>query len=97
MGRHASRGDLFFVSARCFFRQRKPVTFIMAPCHDESGNKDEVDYELTTRHAPFKGTVVSRRSVADLIASIIDAPDLHRHANLGVNKPNTDGDKPYFM
>ncbi|MCC7680635.1 SDR family oxidoreductase [Janthinobacterium sp. FW305-128] len=60
-------------------------------------NEDEVDYELTTRHAPFKGTVVSRRSVADLIASIIAAPDLHMHANLGVNKPNTDGDKPYFM
>ncbi|WP_226940973.1 SDR family oxidoreductase [Janthinobacterium violaceinigrum] len=60
-------------------------------------NEDEVDYELTTRHAPFKGTVVSRKSVADLIASIIAAPDLHLHANLGVNKPNTDGDKPYFM
>ncbi|MGX9782568.1 SDR family oxidoreductase [Janthinobacterium lividum] len=60
-------------------------------------DEDEVDYELTTRHAPFKGTVVSRRSVADLIASIIETPDLHRHANLGVNKPNTDGDKPYFM
>jgi uncharacterized protein YbjT (DUF2867 family) len=60
-------------------------------------NEDEVDYELTTRHAPFKGTVVSRRSVADLIASIIETPDLHRYDNLGVNKPNTDGDKPYFM
>lgn len=60
-------------------------------------DEDEVDYELTTRHAPFKGTVVSRKSVADLIARIIDVPDLHQHANLGVNKPNTDGDKPYFM
>ncbi|PHV29527.1 NAD-dependent dehydratase [Janthinobacterium sp. BJB426] len=60
-------------------------------------DEDEVDYELTTRHAPFKGTVVSRKSVADLIARIIDAPALHQHANLGVNKPNTDGDKPYFM
>ena len=60
-------------------------------------DEDEVDYELTTRHAPFKGTVVSRRSVANLIASIIEAPELHLHANLGVNKPNTDGDKPYFM
>ena len=60
-------------------------------------DEDEVDYELTTRHAPFKGTVVSRKSVADLIISIIETPALHRHANLGVNKPNTDGDKPYFM
>ncbi|UQV43970.1 hypothetical protein KIV45_18990 [Janthinobacterium lividum] len=60
-------------------------------------DEDEVDYELTTRQAPFKGTVVSRRSVANLIASIIETPGLHVHANLGVNKPNTDGDKPYFM
>lgn len=58
---------------------------------------DEVDYELTTRHAPFQGTVVSRKSVAELITSIIEAPELHVQANLGVNKPNTDGDKPYFM
>ncbi|WP_235501879.1 hypothetical protein [Janthinobacterium sp. Ant5-2-1] len=32
-----------------------------------------------------------------MIVSIIEAPELHLHANLGVNKPNTDGDKPYFM
>jgi hypothetical protein len=60
-------------------------------------DEDEVDYELTTRHTPFKGTVVSHRSVANLITSIIEAPDLHRQSNLGVNKPNTDGDKPYFI
>lgn len=58
---------------------------------------DEVDYELTRRDEAFKGTIVSRRSVADLIASIILAPDLHKHADLGVSKPGTDGDKPYFM
>ncbi|MGK5036963.1 hypothetical protein [Janthinobacterium sp. LB3P118] len=52
---------------------------------------------MTTRHAPFKGAVVSRRSVANLITSIIEAPDLHRQAKLGVNKPDTDADKPYFM
>jgi len=60
-------------------------------------DEDEVDYELTERHAPFKGTVVSRRSVADLIARIIAEPSLHMHGNVGVNKPNTDSDKPYFM
>ncbi|WP_279626592.1 NAD(P)H-binding protein [Pseudomonas saponiphila] len=60
-------------------------------------DEEEVDYEITAKGEPFKGTVVSRRSVADLIVKIIGSPDLHVGANLGVNKPNTDGDKPYFM
>ncbi|MET3823530.1 uncharacterized protein YbjT (DUF2867 family) [Burkholderia sp. PvR073] len=60
-------------------------------------DEDEVDYELTSRDAPFKGTVVSRRSVGDLILKVIASPELHVRENLGVNKPNSDGDKPYFM
>lgn len=60
-------------------------------------DEDEVDYETTTKDQPFKGTVVSRRSVGDLIAKVIASPDLHVGESLGVNKPNTDGDKPYFM
>ncbi|CAM5217844.1 hypothetical protein CDEF62S_02939 [Castellaniella defragrans] len=60
-------------------------------------DEDELDYELTTRDEPFKGTVVSRKSVGALIAKVIESPELHIGANLGVNKPNTDGDKPYFM
>ncbi|MGV2980642.1 SDR family oxidoreductase [Camelimonas sp. ID_303_24] len=58
---------------------------------------NEVDYELTRREEPFKGTVVSRKSVADLIVKVIRSPDLHLRGNVGVNKPGTDGDKPYFM
>jgi len=60
-------------------------------------DENEVDYELTPRNEPFKGTVVSRKSVADLIAKIIRSPSLHLRGNVGVNKPGTDGDKPYFM
>ncbi|WP_329354959.1 SDR family oxidoreductase [Vibrio natriegens] len=60
-------------------------------------DEDEVDYEITEKGQPFKGTVVSRKSVGDLIAKVIVNPDLHIGANLGVNKPNTDADKPYFM
>lgn len=60
-------------------------------------DEDEVDYELTNKGELFKGTVVSRKSVADLISAIIDVPVRHVGANLGVNKPNTDGDKPAFM
>lgn len=60
-------------------------------------DEDEVDYETSGRNEPFKGTVVSRKSVADLIAKTIRAPELHSRTSLGVNKPNTDADKPYFM
>ncbi|MEN5281293.1 SDR family oxidoreductase [Serratia marcescens] len=60
-------------------------------------DEDLVDYELTARDAPFKGTIVSRKSVAALIADIIDEPEKHIGENIGVNQPGTDGDKPYFM
>lgn len=60
-------------------------------------DEDEVDYELTDKGKSFKGTVVSRKSVADVILNVIGSPELHANANLGLNKPNTDGDKPYFM
>lgn len=60
-------------------------------------DEDEVDYQTTEKGLPFKGTVVSRRSVGDLIGQIIVDPTRFVGANLGVNKPGTDGDKPYFM
>lgn len=60
-------------------------------------DEDTVDYELTTRNEPFKGTVVSRKSVAALISDMIDKPEQHIGENIGVNQPGTDGDKPYFM
>lgn len=60
-------------------------------------DEDEIDYETTAKGEAFRGTVVSRRSVADLIAAIIRSPATDIHANLGVNKPGTDADKPYFM
>ena len=60
-------------------------------------DEDEIDYETTAKGQPFTGTVVSRKSVADMITEIIRYPHLHLNGNLGVNKPGTDGDKPYFM
>ena len=60
-------------------------------------DEDGVDYELTAKGQPFKGTVVSRRSVGDLITRIIRHPEQHIGANLGINQPGSDGDKPYFM
>lgn len=60
-------------------------------------DEDEVDYELTSKGQAFKGTVVSRRSVAHLIAKVLTHPELHLGESLGVNKPGSDGDKPHFM
>ena len=60
-------------------------------------DKNEVDYETTERNEPFKGTEVSRKSVAELIVKVIESPKLFSRGNLGVNKPNTDGDKPAFL
>lgn len=60
-------------------------------------DEDTIDYELTTRNEPFKGTVVSRKSVAALIADMIDKLEKNIGENIGVNQPGTDGDKPYFM
>jgi len=60
-------------------------------------DEEEVDYETTERNEPFRGTEVSRRSVAALIVKIIDSPELSARRDLGVNKPNTEGDKPAFL
>lgn len=60
-------------------------------------NYDEINYELTKKGQSFKGTEVSRKSVADLVVKIIKNPEKMIKADLGVNKPNTDGDKPAFV
>ncbi|VWC80247.1 NAD-dependent dehydratase [Burkholderia lata] len=59
-------------------------------------DKDEVSYEITGRDAPFKGTEVSRKSVAALVTELVAHPDRLVDANVGVNKPGTDGDRPAF-
>lgn len=60
-------------------------------------DEDEIDYETTERQQDFKGTVVSRKSVAALVVKIIQTPSFASRQNLGINKPNTDADRPYFM
>lgn len=60
-------------------------------------DEDEVDYEISSRDQPFKGTEVSRKSVAALVTELVQHPDRLVRANIGVNKPNTDGAKPAFI
>ncbi|ANK60387.1 SDR family oxidoreductase [Loigolactobacillus backii] len=57
-------------------------------------NTDEIDYELTQKGEPFKGTEVSRKSIADLVVKLTQDPTQEVHHSIGVNKANTDGAKP---
>lgn len=56
--------------------------------------KNEIDYEISTRNEPFKGTEVSRKSVAALAVNIAKNPELYLKDNIGINKPNTDNQIP---
>ena len=51
-------------------------------------NANEIDYTLTKKGEPEKGTAISRKSIAAFIASIIENPELHEGENLGISKPN---------
>jgi uncharacterized protein YbjT (DUF2867 family) len=50
-------------------------------------HEDEVDYILTHKGEPETGTAISRKSVADFIARIIENPELYKRENLGISKP----------
>lgn len=58
---------------------------------------EEIDFETTEKDEPFRGTVVSRKSVAALVVEIIEDPSRHSRASIGVDKPGSDGDRPSFM
>lgn len=60
-------------------------------------DKTKVDYETTTLNKEFKGTEVSRASVADYVFNLIKEPNKDIRMSIGLNKPNTDGDKPSWM
>ncbi|KRO00603.1 NAD(P)H-binding protein [Companilactobacillus kimchiensis] len=53
-------------------------------------NDDEVDYELTKKGETFKGTMISRSSIADFVIKIIDKPDKYSKESFGISKPGTD-------
>lgn len=57
-------------------------------------DKDEVDYETTRKGEPFRGTEVSRRSVADLVVRLATGRAEGIGESLGVDKPGSDGPKP---
>jgi uncharacterized protein YbjT (DUF2867 family) len=50
---------------------------------------DEVDYEITRKGEPEKGSVISQKSLATFIAKIVETPEKYIRENLGVNKPSS--------
>jgi uncharacterized protein YbjT (DUF2867 family) len=50
---------------------------------------DEVDYEITRKGEPEKGSVISQKSLATFITKIIETPENYVRENLGINKPNS--------
>jgi uncharacterized protein YbjT (DUF2867 family) len=48
---------------------------------------DEVDYAITDKGEPERGTAISRKSIAAFIVTIVDNPALHKNENLGISKP----------
>ena len=50
-------------------------------------NADEVDFEITEKGQPEKGSVISQKSLATFITKMIDSPENYIRKNLGINKP----------
>jgi uncharacterized protein YbjT (DUF2867 family) len=50
---------------------------------------DEVDYEITSKGEPEKGSVISKKSLAMFISMVIESPEKYVRKNLGINKPNS--------
>ena len=50
---------------------------------------DEVDYEITHKGEPEKGSVISQKSVAAFIVGIIEHPEKYVRESLGINKPGS--------
>lgn len=55
---------------------------------------DDVDYEVTHRGEEFRGRVVTRQSVADVVASIVANPTRYSRDDIGISKPGSDELEP---
>ncbi|PWS27533.1 NAD-dependent dehydratase [Pedobacter yonginense] len=50
-------------------------------------NSNEVNYTLTEKGTPEKGSAISRKSIAAFVATLVQNPELHKNENLGISKP----------
>lgn len=50
-------------------------------------NGNEVDYELTRKGEPEKGTAISRKSIAAFVAEVVNNPEKYSLENFGIARP----------
>lgn len=50
-------------------------------------NTNEVDYAITQKGTPEKGSAISRKSIAAFVATLVQNHELHKNENLGISKP----------
>lgn len=50
---------------------------------------NEVDYEITQKGEPERGSVISQKSLATFITQIIASPEQYARQSLGINKPRS--------
>lgn len=60
-------------------------------------DNDEVDFETTEKGELFRGTEVSRKSVASEVVTLLLNPGEELRASIGLDKPGTEGDRPSWM
>ena len=60
---------------------------ILRPAWFTSDN--EVDFEITQKGEPERGSVISQKSLATFITQIIESPEPYARKSLGINKPRS--------
>ncbi|MCI1189146.1 NAD(P)H-binding protein [Hymenobacter sp. DH14] len=60
---------------------------ILRPAWFTSAN--EVDYEITQKGEPERGSVISQKSLATFITQIIESPEQYARQNMGISNPNS--------
>jgi uncharacterized protein YbjT (DUF2867 family) len=81
--KHGSILDPYRKSARIIEASDLDYTILRPAWFTEA---DEIDYETTQKGEPFKGSVVSRKSVAALVVKLAESPELEVRRSLGVSK-----------
>jgi uncharacterized protein YbjT (DUF2867 family) len=82
--KHGSILDPYRKSARVIEESDLDYTILRPAWFTDA---DEIDYETTQKGETFKGSVVSRKSVAALVVKLAESPELQVRRSLGVSKP----------
>ena len=82
--RYSSVLDPYRDSARVIEESDLDYTIVRPAWFTEA---DEINYEITQKGEPFRGGVVSRKSVAALVVRLVESPGLEVRRSLGVSKP----------